>query len=758
MKLEESPCYAALKEACWHPDVPRQQRKRLEKFLKALGLGSSIDVTYQRPTNARFKPTHNGEDVMSATQMPKRVRAAVYGHTDIDVDIRNCHPCIAAALCKLLGVDPASVETIMSYAADRDAELANQSLGKDDAKMLVCACLNGCNIYKLDKSDSDGIKNFVAQNPGWEACNWWTGLHQECLVLKRALGKSQEVQAVVKRMGSVKASNMVAMVMQFVETEHMLGAKAELEKRGINWTVYAYDGFQTSNRNRATVIKWIADGCPVAQTAHQLYPEHSWSGNLRFVVKPWAKALEPHPLRFDHDHFTTLRKSGDLDACCDYFESHFFATDNGVLWQQTGRDLYTGHKDNGSKNPRLAVTVPVTKTDPKSGNTSVVNVNFLKHWRSRDSFRAYNNVCYAAPGGKPNPALRDCYNLWSGWAVESVKPDGRDHSVDIACLKAHLRYLMEDSDEGLEYIIKWLAWMFQKPGSPTGVLPAFLSEQGGGKSGFFSHFMGSTMGTDKVLVTTDAQMLLGRFHMRSCKHFLGLDEAVGKDTVMNASVWKGLITEEHTIQEKKGVDPVQLDAVGNYAMFSNSTGNSVCVEKGDRRYVVCQLGATKQKPYYDKLFSLVDGSNPDYNPQVLRAFYDELMAEDLSAFKPQRDRYISDTYRRFQEANLSAIERWLTHRRAEPSTRMLEWSLDFDQQIVSQELWKDFRDYSCEYINLPKDKVLPPHSFKIQLGNLVGRGSGVRGLKSHRTNSSRGYKISKDFFDSNEHFEDAQSD
>ena len=71
----------------------------------------------------------------------------------------------------------------------------------------------------------------------------------------------------------------------------------------------------------------------------------------------------------------------------------------------------------GSKNLRLAVTVPVTKTDPKSGNSSVVNVNFLKHWRSTDSFRAYNNVCYAAPGGKPHPALRDCYNLWSGWAI-----------------------------------------------------------------------------------------------------------------------------------------------------------------------------------------------------------------------------------------------------------------------------------------------------------------------------------------------------
>ena len=146
MKLTEHPDPVALREASHHPDVWPDDRKRLARFA-ALVQAGSVPVSYTRPHGARLKPTHLGRDVMNATQMWKRVRSAVYGRTEDDVDIANCHPRIAAALSTLVGLDPSSVNTILAYAKDRDAELAKQQLAREDAKTLVVACLNGLNIH-----------------------------------------------------------------------------------------------------------------------------------------------------------------------------------------------------------------------------------------------------------------------------------------------------------------------------------------------------------------------------------------------------------------------------------------------------------------------------------------------------------------------------------------------------------------------------------------------------------------------------------
>ena len=739
MKLTEHPDPVALREASHHPDVWPDDRKRLARFA-ALVQAGSVPVSYTRPHGARLKPTHLGRDVMNATQMWKRVRSAVYGRTEDDVDIANCHPRIAAALSTLVGLDPSSVNTILAYAKDRDAELAKQQLAREDAKTLVVACLNGLNIHRLERSDSAAIKEFIAKNPDWEPCDWWTALHSECAVLRSMLTQSPPVREVLSSMGdAVSDSNKVAMVMMYVESEHMLGAKAELESRGVAWTVYAYDGFQTSKRNRAAIDRWLSDGCPVVQTDNQLFPDHNWGRTLQFVVKPWAQPLEPHPHRFDHGRFRALCQEGGLPGAFGYFEAHFFALDTGVLAQQTGRDSYVFHKNNGQNNKRLAVKVRL----PSKNGTGTDDVPFLKLWYN-SHFRAFENICYSPPGGRQDPSNAGCYNMWSGWQIESVRADGGDHSEGIACLNGHLKYLMENSDEGLAYVRKWLAHVFQKPGSPTGALLAFLSEQGAGKTSFFQHLMNALMGSGKVLITQDANLLTGRFNVRAGKHFLGLDEASGKDTVMNASQWKAIITEDFTSQERKGIDAVQLPAVGNFAVFTNSIGNSICVERGDRRYVVCQLGPVKGKAYYDRLFALIDESNPAYDPQVVRAFYDGLMAEDLSGFHPQRDRYISDTHRRFQEANVSPIERWIDHSRVEPTHRMR--GLANEPFAKTKDLYLDFAGFCEDELRTAHDKVMNQTSFSLKLGNLVKRGSGVSGLTQARDRHAKGYKVSPAFF------------
>ena len=182
---------------------------------------------------------------MNATQMWKRVRSAVYGRTEDDVDIVDCHQCIAAALSGLVGLDPSSVITVLAYTKDRNAELAKQQLAREDAKTLVVACLNGLNIHRLERSDSAAIKEFIAKNPDWPGA------------VRVVDGTSFGMRSAEEQTRPVAQGSRGAQIhgRRCQRQQHgrdgddvkctskpstcMLAAKAELESRGVAWTMYA---------------------------------------------------------------------------------------------------------------------------------------------------------------------------------------------------------------------------------------------------------------------------------------------------------------------------------------------------------------------------------------------------------------------------------------------------------------------------------------------------------------------------------------
>ena len=390
--------------------------------------------------------------------------------------------------------------------------------------------------------------------------------------------------------------------------------------------------------------------------------------------------------------------------CKAYFEAFFGFLDNGILFETKGPNNYIQHRDNGKKMAALSgIRVPFF--DPK---LKVCYRPWLEQWKLLKP-RRHVNFTYLPPYCEPDPSKADYLDRWNGWDIQSVMPDGKGYAAETKVLHDHLFYLAENCQEGYHYLVRILAHYFQRPGRPTQAALVFIGDEGTGKSGFFGKLLRATM------VTENADAVLGQkcqFHKRALKHFIGIDEVSGLDTHGKAqSLWKSILTEETVIDNQKFQPCVEYPATANYMFFSNSIGN-MCFT--GRRIAIFQTGSPKEAAYYDRLFSLIDRSSARYDPQVLRAFYDELMAIDLMGFDCQRDKYISDTYINLQTANKGSVESWLDYARATER-------LDHLPRVSTQAVWDTYKEY-CEKERGESEPKTSRQSFATQFGNLVAKG------------------------------------
>jgi hypothetical protein len=68
-------------------------------------------------------------------------------------------------------------------------------------------------------------------------------------------------------------------------------------------------------------------------------------------------------------------------------------------------------------------------------------------------------------------------NLWTGWGCE---PRPGDWSL----MRRHIYEVLANGDKEVgDYIVKWIAWMFQHPGEPPGVAIVLRGKQGTGMNG-----------------------------------------------------------------------------------------------------------------------------------------------------------------------------------------------------------------------------------------------------------------------------------
>jgi hypothetical protein len=241
-------------------------------------------------------------------------------------------------------------------------------------------------------------------------------------------------------------------------------------------------------------------------------------------------------------------------------------------------------------------------------------VSVAKLWLESPHRRKYKGIVFA-PGSEQN----GFYNLYRGMATEP-RPGNwslfSQHIFDVIANK---------NQEVYNYVIYWLAHMFQSPGRERpGTALVLQGGQGAGKGKAFADQIGRIWGYHYLHITNQ-QQITGRFnnHLKDCI-FCFIDEGVWAGDKAAEGVLKGMITENYITVEPKGRDPY---GVQNFIRLIIASNNNWVVPAGvdERRFCVLRVNDSKQQDtdYFKELLSQMDNGGRE-------AFLYDLMNLDIS--------------------------------------------------------------------------------------------------------------------------------
>ena len=245
-------------------------------------------------------------------------------------------------------------------------------------------------------------------------------------------------------------------------------------------------------------------------------------------------------------------------------------------------------------------------------------VNSAEFWLKSPRRREYHGIVLdpeSRDGGK--------LNLWRGWSVE---PQQGDWSLMRELIE---QVLCSGDPASYEFVLRWMAFMFQHPSTSPQVAITFRGQEGTGKSTLGRALM-AIAGTHGLTVSSPSQFA-GRFnaHLRSVA-FLFADEAFSRGNREAEGVLKQLVTEPVIAFEGKGADIVSGRNLVHLMLASN---HEWVVPAGmeARRFAVFNVADTRKD---DEVF--FTALNAQLESGGLAAMLHELLAMDIRGWHPSR--------------------------------------------------------------------------------------------------------------------------
>ncbi len=218
---------------------------------------------------------------------------------------------------------------------------------------------------------------------------------------------------------------------------------------------------------------------------------------------------------------------------------------------------------------------------------------------------------------EPGRSNAQYYNQFRGWTIE---PEPGDWSI----LRDHLLHVFCGADSELfEWLMTWLAHLFQHPGEKPGSAIVVRGSKGCGKSIVFdilARLLGSTFSK-----AADTRKLLGNFNAALDHNLLFLlEESHWSGDKAQEGVLKDLITSPYIAIEKKGIDSELKPNFSRVAILSNERW-IIPATFDERRYAIFDCSDDRR-------------GDQDHFRQMIRQMNDEgglaAMLHELLNFEP----------------------------------------------------------------------------------------------------------------------------
>jgi hypothetical protein len=231
--------------------------------------------------------------------------------------------------------------------------------------------------------------------------------------------------------------------------------------------------------------------------------------------------------------------------------------------------------------------------------TSVGKTQLLANaWLAWAGRREYERAVFR-PGAEALPPTE--YNLWSGWAV-CPSEDGScemflQHVRTVVCC---------DHGDLSEFLLDWLAQLFQFPQKKIGIAVALKGGQGAGKS-IVGDVLKQLLGHYQIVADKPDQ-IVGQFNsqLRRCL-LLQSEEAFWGGKKTGASALKHLVTGKTLRVEQKGIDSEEVES---YLRLLITTNEDLVwpTSVDDRRLAMFEVSDHRvgDRRYFDELFAELD--------------------------------------------------------------------------------------------------------------------------------------------------------
>ena len=313
-----------------------------------------------------------------------------------------------------------------------------------------------------------------------------------------------------------------------------------------------------------------------------------------------------------------------------------------------------GHEINKNKtifkmNSQFKDDVGIYDYEKKFKNGKIREIDFFKKWKKDKNKRMYQKLDWI-----PNEKFNDpnIYNTFKGFKLNDDYNFYDKEAVNIFI--DHLKLLTNNEDKCWQYLLNYIAHIFQYPEILPAVSVLIKSyEEGVGKDKLID-IIGAMMGDEYITRISDMSMVTGNNNSSlKNKLIVQLNEVSGKDGYESKNVIKDLITRKKNIINEKYIKITEFSNYTRLFIFSNNV-NPININHNDRRFIVFNVEKKESNSYYKKLHNLLN----DKNKLKSILFYLKNKV-DLSKFDIRNDRPKTSAYTDMADYNTPMIYEYI---------------------------------------------------------------------------------------------------
>lgn len=224
-------------------------------------------------------------------------------------------------------------------------------------------------------------------------------------------------------------------------------------------------------------------------------------------------------------------------------------------------------------------------------------------WKNKIPMRKFETADYVPGAGEVvvGPDGREAYNLWRATGV-------RPRSGDASVFLEHMAYLFPDETER-SFVLDYLALLVQRPGEKIHFALLIRGRQGTGKS-WMGELLARMLGEENVSRPSNDVIQEKFGDWQKGAQLAVLEEVMAGKDVINRL--KSLITEPHVTIRPFHQRAFKMANRLNLICFTNHE-DALPIEEDCRRWLVVFSDAEPQsEPYYDRLWSFLNGGGPAF--------------------------------------------------------------------------------------------------------------------------------------------------